>query len=165
VTAGYGLKENLTVFTGFHTTALAFGVFQTDIGLVKQVFAQKNFMPAITITPIVNLAFDKWEYHFKCWPQFDLNGYWHYKQKKHFIYTGLSNWFELGSLKAHGEKQMVHWIVNPHIGHTFVFEKWHYNLEFKYLAPAMERLPNVVDFKGFGSTGATGVYFSVTRTF
>ncbi len=165
VTGGYGLKENLTVFASIHTTALAFRVFETDIGIVKQLMAQKGYAPAITITPVINMAFDGWEYNFKFWPQIDINAYWHYKQKRNFFYIGLGNWFELSTNKAHNEKQLVHWIYNPHLGHTFVRNKWDYNLEVKYLAPTTERTPNVVDYKGFGSTGAVGVYFSVTRKF
>lgn len=165
VTGAYGIKENLTGFASVHTTALAFGVFQTDFGVVKQLTAQKNYIPAITFTPALNLAFDKWEYNFKWWPQLDINAYWHYKQKRHFFYVGIGNWFELSTKKAHGEKQQTHWIYNPHLGHTFVRDKWNYNLELKYLAPATERMPNVVDFKGFGSTGAAGVFLSVTRKF
>jgi hypothetical protein len=165
ITGAYGLKDNLTVFMGLHTTALAFGVFQTDIGMVKQLKAQNNFLPAITITPALNLAVDKWKGHFKCWPQLDLNGYWHIRKKSHFTYLGLSNWFELSGMKAHDEKQTIHWIWNPHLGQSFVFEKWLYNLEIKYLASTTKNLPNVVDFKSFGNTGAVGVFISVTRKF
>ncbi len=111
------------------------------------------------------MAFDRWDYNFKLWPQVDLNAYWNYKQKRNFFYTGVANWFELSSTKAHGEDQNTQWICNLHVGHTFVRNKWNYNLEAKYLAPGIERLPNVVDYKGFGSSGAAGLYFSVTRKF
>ncbi len=165
VTGAYGIKDDLTAFVSVHTTALAFGVFQTDFGVVKQLSEQKNFIPAITLNPVLNMAFDKWESHFKIWPQLDLNAYWHYKQKRHFVYAGLSNWFEFSAKKAHDAIQSVHWIYNPHLGHTFVRDKWNYNLEVKYLSPTTSRLPNVVDFRGFGSSGSVGAYFSVTRKF
>ena len=36
ISLGYGLKDNLTIYGGVHTTALSFGVIQGDFGVVKE---------------------------------------------------------------------------------------------------------------------------------
>ena len=111
------------------------------------------------------MAFDKWENNLRCWPELDLNAYWHYKQKRHFLYVGVSNWFDLTGKKAHDQEQSVHWVFNPHLGHTLVRDKWNYNVEVKYLSPTTSRLPNVVEFRGIGNSGGVGMYISVSRKF
>ena len=165
LTGGYGLKEDLTIFGSLHTTALLFGVIQTEFGVVKSFLTPDKFKPGLTVTPVINLAIDKWKGNFKLWPQLDINAYWNYKDKDNYFYLGSSNWFELAGKKAHEEKQTTLWIGNFHAGHTFVRGKMDYNLEFKYLAPFFSNQDVVVDYKSFGNNGAIGVYMSVTKKF
>ena len=42
VYGAYGLNNKTTVFASLHTTALMFGVLQTDIGITQQVIKQKK---------------------------------------------------------------------------------------------------------------------------
>ena len=160
---GYGVKQNLTAFGSIHTTALLFGVFQTDIGVVTHLYKNDTLGIGVTATPAINFAVDKWEWNKKLWPQVDVNFYWQYK--KNLLYLGIANWFELSSKKAHGEIQETHFLLNPHLGYTWCRPKWNYNLELKVLAPTVERLPNVVDYKGVGTKGVEGIYLGVTRKF
>ena len=36
ISLGYGLKDDLTIYGGMHTTALSFGVIQGELGVVKE---------------------------------------------------------------------------------------------------------------------------------
>jgi len=160
-----GVTEKTTAFGSIHVTSLLFGVIQTDIGACYNLYYNDSVRLGLSVTPAVNMAYDKWEGNFKFWPQVDVNIYWDIRPKKSFVYLGVDNWFELSSKKAHGEDQTNRWIVNPQIGYTNVRNKWNYNLEFKYLVPYLENQPNVVDYQGIGGKGAIGVYVSFTRKF
>ena len=77
----------------------------------------------------------------------------------------VENWFELSSKKAHGEVQLKHVIINPHVGMTYNTEKWGYTLECKFLQVNKNNKPNVVDYVGIQQKGAVGVYLNFTRRF
>jgi len=160
-----GLSNKTSVFGSVHTTAMLFGVFQTDIGACQQVYYNDSLRLGFSVNPVLNLAFDKWEKKFKCWPQLDVNAYWEIKPKKSFVYIGVENWFELAGKKAHDVKQTNRWIVAPQLGYTYVRKKWNYGFETKFIAPNLKNLPNAVDYRGIGGKGALGVYLSFTRKF
>jgi hypothetical protein len=160
-----GLTNKTSVFGSVHPTSMLFGIFQTDIGICQRLYYNDSLRIGISVNPAINMAFDKWEHHFKCWPQLDLNFYWNIKPNKSFLYAGVENWFELSKYKAYGETQQNHWLVNPQLGYSYVRKKWNYNLEVKYLVPYIDNLPNVVDYKGINHKGAVGVYLNFTRKF
>jgi len=160
-----GVTEKTTVFGSIHTTSLLFGVIQTDIGVCHRLYYSDSTRIGLSVTPAINLAYDKWEGNFKVWPQIDINVYWDIKPKKSFVYLGVDNWFELSGKKAHEQTQQNRWIINPQIGYTNSRNKWNYNIEFKYLVPYLNNEPGVVDYKGVNGKGAVGVYLSFTRKF
>jgi len=157
---GHGFTDDLTGFAGIHTTSLLFGVMQTDIGLVKQVSAQHGWLPGITVSPVVNLMMDKWAGIFSCYPQLDANAYWNYPKRPHYVYFGVSNWFDIDT-RTSEDPQKSHWLPMLQLGNTMVTKKWMYTLEFKY-APRIND-PVVVAYQGFGQATALGVYIGVTR--
>ena len=161
VATGYGFNNNLTGFVGIHTTALLFGVFQTDIGIVKLINKQDGWIPGITVSPVANLMIDKWAGKFSFFPQADINAYWNYPRKPHYVYIGLSNWFDLNSTRSEGNPQTTHWFPIIQLGNTMVTKKWAYTLELKY-APHINN-PVVVAYQGMGQATAMGVYIGVTR--
>lgn len=165
VCGAYGIKENLTAFASFHTTALAYGTFQTDMGIVKQISKQNKYIPAISITPVVNLMFDKWENNFSFYPEFDWNLYWNYNQKKNFFYVGNSNWFEARLKRAHEETQEKHLFPSIYLGHTFVRNKMTYTIESKFINPNVSNENMPVDYKSLGKKGAIGIYFTISKRF
>lgn len=160
-----GVTDNVTVFGGIHTTAMLYGVIQTDIGACINLYHSDSSQFGLSVNPVVNMAYDKWEGNFKLWPEIDINAYWEFKPKKSFTYVGVSNWFELASERAHGETQENRWLINPHLGYTYVRNKWNYNFETKWLVPNVDTKPNVVDYKGIGGKGGVGIYFTFTRKF
>lgn len=165
VAAGHGFTKTLTGFAGLHTTALAFGVLQTDIGILKEVVQQKKWQPGISVAPVANVMFDKWENKFSLFPQLDAHAYWKYFTKPHFFYLGYSNWFDLHSKRNGGEPQQKHWVPIIELGNTLVRNKWSYTVELKYIAPNYSNRDIVVDYTSFGQTGAIGFYLGVTRKF
>lgn len=160
-----GITDKTTAYGSIHTTSLLFGVFQTDIGACQQIYFNDSLRFGISVNPALNLAFDKWEKKFKCWPQLDINAYWEIKSKKSFVYGGIENWFELAKYKAHGVPQKNHWLIAPQIGYTYVRKKWNYAFETKFMAPNIINTPNVVEYRGIGGKGAIGMYISFTRKF
>ena len=160
-----GITNDLTGFMGVHTTSMLFGVIQTDIGACYNVYHPDSSQFGVSVSPALNIAYDKWEKNSKLWPSVDINAYWEFTPNKSFIYTGVSNWFEFAKERAHGEKQEHKWLINPHLGYTYVRNKWNYNIETKWLVPNIGTKPNVVDYRGVGGKGAIGLYFTFTRKF
>jgi hypothetical protein len=168
LTYGKGISENTTAFGSLHLTSLAYGNVQTDIGVVREIYAQdtaKPLLPGISLTPAVNLVYGTFGNQFKIWPQFDMNFYWNIHQNKNFFYAGISNWLELGFERAHGERQQKHWIFNPHAGIFGRSGKWNSSLEVKYIAPNVSNKDMVVDYRSIGPNGAIGVYYTLMRRF
>src|ERR1035437_5357458 len=103
-----GITNKTSVFGSVHPTSLLFGVFQTDIGICQGLYYNDSLRIGFSVNPALNLAFDKWEKQFKCWPQLDVNMYWNIKPNKSFLYAGVENWFELAKYKAYKETQQKH---------------------------------------------------------
>jgi hypothetical protein len=165
VYGAYGLNDKTTVFASLHTTAFMFGVLQTDVGITQQVIKQKKYIPGISVSPIVNLLFDRWDKNFSMYPQVDLNAYWNYGKKQHLIYTTVNNWNELRNTKAHNEKQTTHWLPSIGLGHQWHGNKLSWQLEAKYIAPNQPNKNIVVDYIGMGDNGTFGLYIGVSRKF
>lgn len=165
ISAAYGVNRNYTVFTGLHTTQAVYGVMHTDIGVLKNIRRPSFYIPGISITPAINLMIDTWEKHFKAYPSIDINAYWPVYDRKDYIYLGMSNWFELATERAHGEKQPTHWVPAIHSGYTFIPGKMNYTLEAKYLAPFHSNKDIVVEYMSPTDRGAIGIYLRVGYTF
>ena len=168
VTGGYGIKNDLTGFASLHLTSLAFQNVHLELGAVKQFYSNADSSIGITATPQLNIIYGMAANKLKIFPQVDINAYWHYqKGKQHFAYAGISNWLELASTRAHGEKQTTHWIPNLHIGHQFSRPKMDYFMEFKYLAPFSSNQNIVIDYwKPLGNkNGAFGAYIGLRKKF
>lgn len=160
-----GISDSVSAWGSLHTTALLFGTGQVDFGVLKGLIPQKGYKPAISASVGANLALDFHQYNFRFWPQADINAYWNWGRNRNLFYLGICNWIELRMKRSHDQQQFVHWIMNPQIGVRLFQKKWSYGIEWKYLAPTIQRLPNVIDYKGFGSTGANGIFLSISKTF
>ncbi|MDZ4666767.1 MAG: hypothetical protein SGJ00_02680 [bacterium] len=159
-----GLNNKTTAFGSVHLTALAFGVFQTDIGMCRALYKNEKYKLGLTANPALNFAIDRWEWKAKVWPQLDVNVYKEIGSNKMF-YVGLCNWFELSKLRAHNEIQPKHWYMNPQFGFQYSPKKWTYGIECKWVAPNVPNQPNIVDYMGPNHKGAIGVYFQFVRKF
>jgi hypothetical protein len=163
--SAYGLNNNTTGFASVHTTALLFGVLQTDLGITHQLLAPNKWIPGISVSPIANIMFDTWEHHFRLYPQLDANVYWNYGVKPNLVYCSLNNWFELQSTKAHDEPQTTHWLPSIGFGQQWNRLKYGLQLEVKYIAPNQSNKNIVVDYVGIHSKGALGFYIGFHRKF
>ncbi|MEA3496342.1 MAG: hypothetical protein U9R42_09945 [Bacteroidota bacterium] len=163
---GYGYKENLTLFGSLHTTSLAFGNFQTDIGATYKFLEQDKFIPSLSVSPVANIVFHFNDPNFKIWPQVDLNAYWEHGKNKNYLYLGISNWFELSGKKAHDEATLDRWLINPHIGYTYNTNSFSYSLEMKFLGLSHNNEYVFVPYQSFtGNSGATGIFLGITKRF
>ena len=165
LTYGYGFNNTTTFFGSLHTTSLLFGVFQTELGLVKGLRSQNGLWPGISTNWVINTAIDRWEGNFRFWPQIDANAYWEVTPKKHLLYVGLCNWFETRPYRSYDEKPSQYWIVTPQMGFRYTKSKFQYGFETKWIAPNVKNLPNVIDYKGINGNGAIGLYLSVGYKF
>lgn len=162
---GYGFDSTLTGFGAVNITSALYGNLQVELGVTKQLVKQNNYIPAVSITPVANLIYRDKD-AFKFYPQLDLSAFWECNSNRNYVYTGISNWFELSGKKAHEQDQQNHWLVSPYIGHSFVRRKWDLILEVKVLAPNISYVSNVVDYRSpFGKNGAFGIYVGYTRKF
>jgi hypothetical protein len=165
VHAAYGYSNITSIFGSIQTTSLLFGVLHTDIGVTQHIKKQNGYVPAISTSAIANLMIDWWEWRPSILPQIDLNFYWQYKQKPHLIYTGLQNWFEPRTTRAHGEKQPENWLPSLSLGHQWVKQKYNWQLEARYIGFTQSNKNIVVDYISPGNNGALGIYFGVQRKF
>lgn len=163
--AAHGIKNNLTVFAGLHTTSLAFGVFQTDVGICRSLLTPKKWVPGLSTNIIANFMLDRWEKKASFYPQIDINAYWPYGKKQHFVYISLNNWFELRQVKAHQEAQTVHWLPSFGFGHQWQGKKLNWQAEFKYVGFNQSNQNIVVDYVSWNNKGALGLYIGVAKKF
>jgi hypothetical protein len=161
----HGMSTSTTAFGSIHTTALLFGVIQTDLGITHELCRQNGFIPGISVSPIANLMLDTWKTDFSFYPQADVNFYWNYGAYNRLAYVSLNNWFELRTKKAHGETQQTHWLPSVGIGHQWNRMKYNWQVEVKYLAPTESNRNIVVDYISPSSNGALGIYIGVSRNF
>jgi hypothetical protein len=162
---GYGIDSTLTGFASLNITSALFGNFQTELGVTKQVLKQKNYFPAISITPVANIIYRNQD-AYKFYPQLAINAFWEYGKRKNFVYIGLDNWFELSQKRAFDLTQPNHWVLMPSIGHSFAGKKWNFNIEAKVIAPNLSNQKLVVDYvTPLKTNGAFGIYLGYTRKF
>jgi hypothetical protein len=162
---GYGIDSTLTAFTSFNITSALYGNFQMEIGAAKQLLKQKKYMPAVSISPVLNIIYKNKEAH-KLYPQIAVTAFREYGKRKNFVYVGMDNWFELSKERAFDVKQKNHWIFMPMLGHSFTGKKWNLNLETKIIAPNLSNKKIVVEYQTpLKDRGAFGVYIGFTRKF
>jgi hypothetical protein len=164
---GRGIDSNLTVFGSLHITALLFSNIQSDFGATYRFYQSNNkFIPAFSASANGNFVWDMDDSKVKFWPQLDLNIYWNFGEKKHYLYAGVSNWWELGKTRSQDRPQLDRWLVNPQIGFVYKPNKWFYSIETKFLAPSHDNVNLFVPyFSILGTKGANGIYFGVGRQF
>lgn len=162
---GYGIDSTLTGFASLNITSALFGNFQTELGVTKQILKQKNYFPAISITPVINIIYRNKD-AYKFYPQLAVNAFWEYGKRKNFFYIGLDNWFELSQKRAFDVTQPNNWILMPTAGHSFTGKKWNFNIEAKVIAPNLSNEKLVVNYvTPLKTYGAFGIYFGYTRKF
>lgn len=167
VEVGYGLKENLTLFTGVHTTALAFGNVQLDGGCTYQFLKQQEYIPSLSVSPSVNWIWAPGEEKFNVWPILDINAFWNYGKRSNYIYCGFNNYFELSGTRSHDQDQQYPIVFSPQIGHVLKGKErsWEFVAEVKFIAPYAKNDDVFVPYNLTGHRGATGIYLGYRKYF
>ena len=160
VSAAYGFKQNLTGFASWQLSSYLANVYQFDAGYSHEILHPFYLQPGITYTPQLNVFYQHGFENFKLYPQLDVNAYW-LLPNKDFVYTGLSNWFELSQTKAHGQPQDNHWLPAIHAGYSKYLNNYSATIELKYIDPLKKASSNIINFTNYNNKGAFGLYFSV----
>jgi len=158
-----GLDDTYTLSAGLHTTAMAFGVIQTEFSILRNIWLSEDGKTGFSASPSMYLMCDVWEYKPKFYPWVDINFYTHYGEKGHLMYFSYSSMFELSKTKAFEEKIDNRYIPFMSMGHKWSLNKWDIKLETKYINFLKSNENIAVDYKVPGSKGAMGVYFGIIR--
>lgn len=166
ISGAYGIDSNMTAFAGIHSTALAFGNLQMDLGICRSIIRAKGQRPGLSVSPVANFMFNFEEGDFRLYPELDINVHWQYSPKsKNYAYASLANWFDLSATKAHNEPNTRHYIPNIALGHTFVRPKMRYTIEARWLAPNVSNQNLAVTYNGIGQRGSFGIFLGAYRKF
>ena len=174
---GYGVTNKTTVFGNLHTTSLAFGIGQTDLGVSQSIW--KNDKMGVSAQGTMNIFVDFYTGANRFWPQLDANYYFKYGKhskpvqldamckipSKHynFFYAVLSKWFDTYKTESQGRPNAQFWIPSVQIGHQWIRPKWSYQAELKMLAPNQSNQNIVVNYPSMlNNRGALGLYFGIT---
>lgn len=176
VTHAYGWKKNTTFHQSLHLTSLAYGTFQYEAGLLKNLFYNEKSKIGSSYTFGANFMIDRWEWQPAVYPNLDWNFYWYLsgqggktcdcptgEKQKIVFYAGLNNWLELRSTRPHGIAQEKRLLTNPQAGLIIYGRKLNWQLESKWIASSVANNNVVVDYIGYGNKGAAGVYISVFK--
>lgn len=168
IVVGHGLRDDLTIYGGLHTTALVFNTLQTDLGVTKRFYQSDSsqlWIPDISGSFTLNSLLEMKDGAFDLFPQIDLNAVWKYgKKKSNFFYLGASNWFDLSKYKAHEELKDNAIIFNPHIGNTWQKNKWSLTIEYKVLGLMQSNQDIVVSYaKWHGKYSAPGIFIGCSK--
>lgn len=156
-----GISNNVSVIGGLNTTSLLFGNIHLDASSCINLLYKENKY-GISLNPGVQSIYHiKDSKSFGLWPTLDVNGYFHFKNKQSFLYTGVNSWVELKSQKAHSEKVTAPVLPNFQIGYQLVNTKWNHQFELKYLGIGRSNQPNVVDYIGLSGQGALGLFYGL----
>jgi hypothetical protein len=163
-TYGYGIDSTLTGFGAVNITSAIYGNLQLELGMTKKLLSQKGYIPALSISPALNVIYRKDAT--RIYPQVDINGYLELGKGRNLVYLGISNWFDLVSKRSTGEAQPYHWFFSPQLGYSLIRRRWDLSLEAKVLAPNISYESSAVEYKSpFGKHGAFGIYLAYTRKF
>lgn len=164
---GKGIDSNITVFGSVHITSLLFSNLQSDFGATYRLYKSNiSYIPSLSASGNGNIVWDMDDSKVKFWPQLDVNAYWNFGKNNHYLYAGVSNWWEVGNTRSQDRPQLDRWLVNPQIGFVYKSKKWFYSIETKFLAPSHNNVNAFVPyFSLLGEKGANGLYFGIGRKF
>lgn len=161
--AGYGHTDRTTLYSGIHTTSLAFQTFQLDLGANYLLRKMQGNIPGISLNTTVNTMLDFREYNFRAYPSLTANLFYDLKYGR--FYAGMDNWFDLFP-NAVPDNSIHHaWVPAFHVGQAFKYQKWELNFEYKNLAPYTDNSDIVVQYAKGNGKGAHGLYLTLQRRF
>lgn len=161
--AGYGYKENLTIYGSLHTTSLLFKTLQLEAGVRRNIFEGSGISPSISSGFAINGITDFREYNVRIYPEVSINPYWKYGKWK--TYTGTQIWFDIYKLGQQNYGYNGFFVPSIHLGQSIDLGTWNISLEYKRLGFNIPTENSVVNYITFGGIGAQGVYLSAHKTF
>jgi hypothetical protein len=162
----HGITPSLSAYGGVALTDLAFGNGHIDIGVTKGLLQPNGWKPGVSVSPNLHYIINFKAGDMRLYPTLDANAYWNINDKKHLVYVGISNWFELANVRPHNEPQKDVWVPSAQFGYTFN-NRHHtrFTLEARYMAWFNDNVQLVPDYISPTQTGALGVYLGVSKGF
>lgn len=161
--AGYGYKENLTIYGGLHTTSLLYKTLQLEAGFRRNIVTGKGLSPSISTGVGLNAMMDFRKYNVRAYPEVNLNPYWNYGRWK--TYSGLQLWFDFHKLFQANYGYNGLFVPSFVVGQSVDLGKWDVSLEYKRIGFNIATENSVVNYITFGGIGAQGLYLSAHRSF
>ena len=158
----YGINNRLGIEAGLNLTSALFGLLHVDAGVNWYPLSANGAIPGITVTPKLLIISNFEAGGHRLYPTLTPTLYWDIK--RHFVYTGVENWFEIHTERSDGNEQSHHWLVAPYIGYGYTWKKWQFQLEARGYTPNLENTGRATKNIGFGDHGIIGVFLGVGRT-
>jgi len=161
--AGYGYKENLTIYGSLHTTSLLYKTLQIEAGVRKNLVERTGISPSISAGFALNGFTDFRQFHTRIYPELSMNPYWKYGRWK--TYTGGQVWFDFYKFREANIGYNGFFVPSVHIGQSVDIKSWTLALEYKRLGFNIGTENSVVNYITFGGLGAQGIYLSAHKSF
>ena len=161
--AGYGYKENITIYGSLHTTSLIYKTLQVEAGARKNINEGSGIYPTVSAAFALNGMMDFREYNVRVFPELSINPYWKYGRWK--TYVGLQTWFDFYKFSDNVYGYGGFFVPSANIGQTIDLGKWEIALEYKRLGFNIPTRNSVVNYIVPNGIGAQGIYLSFSKKF
>lgn len=158
-----GHSEKLSYFAGFQGTTMGFLTLQNDFGLTYLLNPQKNFIPGISVSPVLNTLIGFRDGSFRLYPELSASAFWEIK-KQHLLYFGTTNWFDI----SYGESEFNRGrLLHPALqaGYQVNIKRFNVRAECKWLNYNKELLIPQATINTIGQNGGLGFYLSFNYSF
>ena len=165
---GYGLRDDMTIHAGVHTTSALFGNLQLDAGVTYEAFDIQKIGIRASVGPSVNFIFDFDDRKSKVWPITDFNLFWNYGKRRNYVYCGGNLMVDFAGITNVNSENTRHTLFSPMIGHVLKGkdQAWEFFTEIKFIAPYINSGSAFVPYTGLtGNSGATGIYLGFRKIF
>ncbi len=158
----YGICAKLDIEGGLNLTSTLFGLFHLDAGVNWRPLRPEKALPGITLSPKLFAITNFKAGGHRLYPTLTPTLYW--DVNRHYVYTGIENWFEPHSERSDGNDQKHHWLIAPYIGYGYAWKKWNFQIEGRGYTPNLKNTSRAVKNIGFGEYGILGFFIGVGRT-
>ncbi len=162
VYAGYGLKDNLTVYGSLHTTSLIFQTLQLEAGVRSNLYKGEKLIPSVSGGLALNGIVDFRAFNSRIYPELSINPYWNYGRWQ--TYIGAQAWLDFYEGGTPNNPNNF-FVPSLSLGQSVDLGKWNLAFEYKRLGFNIDTDFSVVRYITPGNIGAQGLYISAHRLF
>ncbi|MBI3141617.1 MAG: hypothetical protein HYZ16_02195 [Bacteroidetes bacterium] len=157
--SAYGIKDNLTIFSGLQITSLAFQTLHMDLGACKGLYKPAHWRPGLSLSGVLNPLVSLRDGSWRIYPELNPTAYWKVASK-HLLYVGLPQWFDPWKNSVEIGKGHF-WHPSAQLGFRFEFSKWALAAEYKLLNINKKLTVPQATVNNWTGSGAQGLYLSI----